>query len=280
MSGIGGSAPFHQASAAERGDKPAGAQGLMDGMSDKLTGGIEKVAGWFDKSRMRQVAFAVIVMPAITLIAMSALLGPGFFHQGFAALQNPGVMQITGMPIVAVLAACTVYGILAIMGRDMSEKNKNIIKRIVRFAALPIYLAGLAWFSCFIFNMMGGLAHANYSSPVTSQGYPANFSLSAGGLLTTAWPFLLTIAGLPLASLVETFFLELDYFAHEVGRQNHLHAGKPPEEILRMHRREQDCRANTMAKQRLALQEVARVDLIQQIGMEGGGCRTSAHASL
>jgi len=242
---------------------PEGIQDMLSGMGSKIDSGIAKVAGWFDKSQMRQYAFALIVMPLITAIAMRILLGGSFFQHGFAALSNPGTMQIMGLPIVTILAAVTGYGIVSLFTKDLSEKKQNTIKRLMRLAALPIYAATYLIFIGYLFKLQGGVAHASYVNPPTAAGggaFPSNFAASSAGLLTTAWPLLLIYGALPIPYFFDMFFHEIDAISAETNRHMHLAEGKSLKEQLAMQKRQGELYAERQEKIRIAKEaEAARV---------------------
>ena len=231
--------------------KSTGIGDAVGGMSDKVEGGILKFAGWFDKSRMRQYAFALIVMPAITLIAMRFILGADFFHIGFAALKHPGITQIMSIPILTVLAAGTAYGMISIFTKDMGEKKHNVVKRVMRVAALPLYLASYAFLIGFALKMQGGLAHSNYTHTATG------IAASPGGLLTTAWPALLLLAGLPMGHFFKMFLEEADAFIEDCHKSEHLLLGRSQKDQLKMRKGHAEIYAESQMKASRAQEDEA-----------------------
>lgn len=263
---------FHQAAAWHHGKSEGTPQGGASGISDKVGGmvdqGIDAVGNFFDKSRWRQMAFAWVVMPAITTLACYFILGSGFFTHGLSALQNPGMTTVMGLPIVAVLAGMTVHSIVSITGDKAPEKLKNLVARVVRLAAFPIYLAAFSWLSCHVINMQHGFSSTQMSHPALR--YHGDIQMphitGIGGLCSTSWMGILIIAAVPMYKCMNMFIDELKALVDDCRLSRSRHFGRTHKERLKKLYEEQQAHSEWNEKIRELQQEREEANRRARVG--------------
>ncbi|MCH9610808.1 MAG: hypothetical protein S4CHLAM81_10150 [Chlamydiales bacterium] len=233
--------------------KPTSRSGMGDQMSNAMGDGINKVANFFDQSRWRQMSFAWIVMPVITLVAMRFFFGASFFHHGLAGMKNPGMQAFMGLPIVGVLGATTVELMVnATFAKRPAIRNR--IKCVTKLAALAIYAAVFSYMMGHLISQ-NGMIGKSYSTPISQHtnflhniNHP--YQISANGFLTSSWPGMMIVAGLPLGYFAKGYFEEFAKTSHEMALSGGTHKAETLAERRKERRHVQKLHMEQIDKER------------------------------
>lgn len=194
--------------------------GMFDGLGGKVQQTLEGVAEVVDKERWRQFAFAFVVMPAITFLAISVLM-PDVLH-GVASMTSFGQGDFMTVPLLGLL----VYGTGYCMVRTVIGKRdalRDLVDRIGRVAGLPLYLAGFSWFIFHVISLHG-ITSVHYSTPISQHTnflYNINhpYSVQVGGIYSAGWIPMLALGTLPVSGLFKNMCEELHKIDKETNCQ-------------------------------------------------------------
>ena len=192
--------------------KPVSMGNPLSGVMGKVDGAIAQAEAFVNKSKMRQAALVFIVAPIVLLVVSHFFMNGALTH-GLSALKNPSMTQLMMLPVVAPILGFTLYSAAQLLTRDaFSKKTLRKITRAFRIVLPVVYLFALAWLGCKVFKMHSGLAHGMASG-------------GAGGLYTTAWPFIFTMAWMPFPLVARAAVKELRALELESVRSTELSKG-------------------------------------------------------